>query len=131
MKPTNIYFVLLFTQVLGSLIYSLLVLDPFFSNNSFLWIPVYWILSILISAHYLLPFYGLIWLFGSVKKLNNFIPYDGWMIQAFGCIVYFLLIFFWADEVENKIHWMLGYYPVGACFFGWYHWLKLKGKTKV
>jgi hypothetical protein len=59
------------------------------------------------------------------------IPYDGWMIQAFGCVIYFLMIFFYFNEVEHKITWLLSYYPIGACYFGWYHWLKGKGKVKV
>nr|WP_294862329.1 hypothetical protein [uncultured Fluviicola sp.] len=93
---------------------------------------VYGMLIVLIAGYWLLPFYGLLWLFQSVKFLRR-IPYDGWMLQAVGCVSYFLLIFF--DKIDgieiSPIGWALCYYPLGIGLFFWYHWLKKNKKIEV
>lgn len=105
--------------------------DPFFSDRTIEWdeVPVCFLLTLPISLVCLLPFYGMLKLF-QIFKLKQ-IPYDGWYLQAFACIVYSILILYFQGKYTDLVNWYLGYYPIGIAYFAWYNWLKLNNRIKV
>lgn len=130
MKPRSIYQVVTYTAVLGSIIYSPLLWDPFFSGFAVEWdeFPVALILTLPIAFLCLVPFYGLLRLFQFFNLKQ--IPYDGWQLQAFAFIVYSFFIFYFQRELKDLFNWYLAYYPVGITYFIWYRRLKSRGKLK-
>ena len=121
MKPKQIYQVVFYTQLVGSLIYSEVMCFP----ETLAALVIYFPLSLILSIYCLFPFYALIILFQywNIRR----IPYDGWLLQAIGCVGYFLYFHFSRDAVEDSLIWALCYFPAGIGFFYWYHLSKLKG----
>ncbi|MNJ86052.1 hypothetical protein D3C87_35350 [compost metagenome] len=120
MKPKSIYGVLTYTAIFGSMIYAPLLWDPLFSGARVEWdeVPACFIFTLIVAFVCLAPFYLLLKVFQIIKW--KAIPYDGWQLQAFACLVYSFFFFSYNWQFSTLMNWYLGYYPVGIAFFIWY-----------